>query len=367
MDGPLLVLFSITLFFSGVLAAYLLFIQPLWAFVECLASEGRRRSEKVVWAVMMALLGVLGWAFVLTFWLGSLVTLAYGLFGTRSRALRRATAIPLVAALVATVLPLGIMVAVPAAKDRLPEPLRAKLDAGEVDPITLAEFPVEAEPAAGAPPGSFKALIMGTEGARALANFTIWGPDETSALPIPDALQQVAPTARAQYYYAVTKHEIGVLDAGSGRFVEMTVDSTLPEPSWPTAVAFDTERGRLVFDSRGPLYLCDTESQSWRILADMDLEFAAMIYAPDRGCFYAAVRDVGANHISRLAKLNPNCAIVDEVALSQVIPTRSWMDHRIQLAYAEGRLVCIVAPGRGEQRSRIYTIDPDVGVVRRGG
>ncbi len=372
MNPWLMAIFSASLILTAALAGYFLLAQPIWALLDCLAEPKRRRSQKIIWAGLMLILGIVGWSLVVGFWLGSAVALTYGLFATRSRTLRRATVIPLVLALILPLLPMSILLAVPEAEKQLPAPLRAKLATGRLDPVTFEEIPSEtseAAPNAAAerqqgPRDVFKALMVSRGGARALSDFTSFGPDQASARPVPANLQQVARSGQPEQLFALTKHEVGMLDMVSGRFTELDLDPALPEPSWPRAIAYDSRNKVLLFDSRGPLYLKNEETDSWLLINEQALDFSAMAYAQEHDCFYATVREMGDAHIRRLPRLHAHGAATTEIELPKTIPLESWMGHGIQLAYSHPDLVCLIDPFDERIQQRIYLIDPSLGRVR---
>jgi hypothetical protein len=384
MNDGLAILFLIGLLVEGLLFFHFLVVQPVWAFVDCATSADRTKNSKMVWLLMMGILAVIGWSLVVAFWLGAAVTVVYGLFATRSTALKKATGIPLAVTMALSVGLLGLMVAVPAAKDRIPAPIRERIMAGEVDPVTHetietvdpedlvdGEDAVDPEGAVGTAPeidrgDTFKALLITSSGSVALADFTLHGAVEGSAIPVSKKVQQVAAAPDGKTIYAVTKHEVGTLDPATGAFTEVHPDTSLPRVSWPIGCAYDAAEGVLLFDSRGPLYAFDDDRKEWKAIEQDGLEFCAMTHSPDRDTFYGLVSNVANDYVSRVVRINANGAVVGEIALSRNIPTHSWMDRKTQLSWSGGKLIVLVAPDAAAGTGmRMYVVDPDSGDVRK--
>jgi len=372
MSDGFAALFMFGLFIEGLFLVHFFVVQPLWAFIECSVSNDRTKKTRTVWLLMMVILGIVGWSLIFTFWLGAAVTVAYGLFATRSRALKKATGIPLVSTLVLSAALIAIVVALPDARDRIPAPIRERIMAGEVDPVTYEAIDTvavndEIVLQAQVDPGdTFKALLLTPSGTVALADFTLRGAEKRSAVPVSNRIQQVAAAPDGKTIYALTRHDVGTLDPATGKFTELPADTSLPRISWPIGCAYDASSGLLLFDSRGPLYTFQDDRDKWQTIEQDDLEFCAITHAPDREAFYGLVSEITEDYVSRIVRMNANGAVVEEIVLSQNIPTHSWTNRKTQLSWSNERLVILVAPGTTSGADmRMYVVDPDTGDVRK--
>jgi hypothetical protein len=93
---------------GGLCAFFLVFVQPIWGIVDVDVSKEHSGGTKAAVILLTLLL------------LGPIMTFFYACFGTRSRVLRHATLVTFVVLLLSGGALLGLAIAVPMAKDKLP-------------------------------------------------------------------------------------------------------------------------------------------------------------------------------------------------------------------------------------------------------
>ncbi len=128
-------------------------------------------------------------------------------------------------------------------------------------------------PAAGVPadrnaPLRFR-MLWTFDGKTAIGEFSPQGPITSTLFPF-ELAAQIAVDPRGPTIYAMHNHDILRYDPKTGRMFEVKPGPTVPDMSWPKAMAFDTKRNRLIvctriFHSWWYAYDCDTDE--WALLA----------------------------------------------------------------------------------------------------
>jgi type IV secretory pathway VirB6-like protein len=144
METILGLLLLVLLLVGGCCLFFLVFIQPIWGVVDVAVSKEHSGGTKAAVILLTLLL------------LGPIMTFFYACFGTRSRVLRRSTLLSFVVVLLSGGAALGLAIAVPMVKQKLPwrtapaestenviaapAGASAEAEANSVDPETVPSF-----------------------------------------------------------------------------------------------------------------------------------------------------------------------------------------------------------------------------------
>jgi hypothetical protein len=206
--------------------------------------------------------------------------------------------------------------------------------------------------------------------ARSFGDFTPTGPLTETLKPIPPQVQQVALTSDASQGYALAGNKVLRLDLKAGKQTTVPFDKRLPEVSWPSAVAYDAKRKRLLlntFGGGGYLYAYDPGTRVWSVLRKPGLGVQALAYEPDEDVFYGVnIALGGEGDYKTLSKFSPDGNTLRQTALSEPIPAPHATG--VQLLHLRNRLVLLIAPSTYEAehepaRPRAYVIDKKTGKV----
>lgn len=205
--------------------------------------------------------------------------------------------------------------------------------------------------------------------------FTARGPIMQTLQPFRANVEQFVVDPRGPHYYGRRGGDISRIDWTTGTLTKIPFGAELPRLSWPSAIAFDTKRQRLLltsFGGGGYLYAYYVDGEHWSVLRKPGLSASALVYAESEDALYAVNLSLGGEGWSVLSKFNPHGALLRQVKLSQRIPQTEPFGSSIQLKYAKGRLFIITAhrPGRhepGETVPMIYVASPATGEILYAG
>jgi hypothetical protein len=329
------------------LGAALLFIVPIAAIVDCLASS-RDGNTKGVLVVFL----------VLTWSLGGTI---YGLFGASTRGLRIFTLLSILVPgiiLVASVASCGTGAGM-AAQARM-ERERAEMQA-LVEAFTPAELSADAVEL-------FTALHFVPAGKTGLlasvARFTLDGIEAATARDVKGGVRQVVRDAAGDRLYAVTKHGFGQIDIDAGAFVEIEVDPSVGEFGWPKGLAFDASRGEVVIATSHVVtrfYRFQPQTSRWERMSQelRDFPLVAMTWSPDDDSLYALTHRPHDLALREIHRFNAEGASLGAIALDPAVPLPKQTQGAIQLQFSSGRLIVVLPP----PHVRILAVDPLTGQV----
>lgn len=182
--------------------------------------------------------------------------------------------------------------------------------------------------------------------AGAVGAFTPLGPFSDTLTPLPDSVKQVAFDSKGTCY-GLGGHEVEQIDLARAEHGKLEMDANLPQLSWPSALAFDSKRGRLLlssFGGGGHLYAYDPAQKSWSVLAKPGLGVGSLAYAADDDVLYGTELAIGSEgFISAIAQFNPDGARLKQIKLSRPIQAPDRIG-RCQIAVVNKHLVILVAP-----------------------
>jgi len=133
METILGLILLLLLLVGGGCLFFLVFIQPIWGVVDVAVSKEHSGGTKAAVILLTLLL------------LGPIMTFFYACFGTRSRVLRRSTLLSFVVLLLFGGAALGLAIAVPMLKQKLPWQSAPAQSAEGAENTTTAPVPVPAE------------------------------------------------------------------------------------------------------------------------------------------------------------------------------------------------------------------------------
>jgi hypothetical protein len=368
METILGLILMLILLIGGCCLFFLIFIQPIWGIVDVATSKEHSGGTKATVILLTLLL------------LGPIMTFFYACFGSRSRILRVTTLICFVVFLFSGGAMLGLAIAVPALKQKLPwqtatagntkSPVAApangltEVAADSVDPETLP---------------SFTAVHLVRYGSArwtaAIAEFNGHGPKPQSALPVvlPDfyPLTQIAVDPQGPAYYGITTHEVGRIVPDTGRFEELISSPDVSKPSWPSAIAFDSKQGLVLIAARSTGYSYNPKTGAWQELPWLkDDGIVALAYDPRNELLYGLQRESVSKVAANLLQFNAKGSLIARTVLSNPIPVGNYPSPLAQLVLAEDGLISIVYPSPEKPNASvatgcsIYLIDPRSGDCR---
>jgi hypothetical protein len=353
---------------GGCCLFFLVFVQPIWGVVDVAVSKEHSGGTKAAVILLTLLL------------LGPIMTFFYACFGTRSRVLRRSTLFSFVVVLLFGGAALGLAIAVPMLKQKLPW---RTAPAENVENAPAAPMPVPAEVALNSVDpetvSSFTAVHLVRDGSArwtaAVAEFNGHGPKPQSALPVilPDfyPLTHLAVDPEGPVYYGSTTHVVGRIVSDTGRFEELQATPGMSKPSWPSAIAFDAKQGRLLIAARSTGFSYNPKTGAWQELSWLkDEGIVALAFDPGHELLYGLQREGVSEVATILLQLNAQGALIARTVLSNPIPVGPYPSPLAQLVVAEDELISIVHPSPEKNNASVasgcslYLIDPRSGDYR---
>ncbi len=368
--GPILML---CVFVGGCSLFFLFIVQPIWSVIEVALSKEHSGGVKAT-LIVLALL------------LGPLLTFFYACIGSRSAFLKRSTLLSFGALLLTVGSMLGLAVAVPMAQQKLSWwPAFAQNTNSTTAPTppiagVQARLPAEVQ-VAGADPATvplFTAVHLTRNGGRwhaAIAELDGHGPKSKSATPVvlPSIypLTHVAVDPKGPVYYGITTHEVARIVPDTGQFLELEPPPGGRKPSWPAAIAFDSNQELLLIAARSQGYSYDPKTGEWQTLPWLsDNGLVGLAYDSGSEALYGLQGEGSDASATSLIQFNAKGATLAKVRLSQPIPVGRYPFPLAQLAWAKDQLVCIVSPSEQDLDAgvapvaRTYLIDPRTGDCR---
>ena len=133
-------------------------------------------------------------------------------------------------------------------------------------------------------------------------------------IDVPDRMEQIATDPISGDWYVRRGDDLRHIKAKTGEITTISWDSGLPELSWPSGIAFDTLRQRLLltsFGGGGYLYAYDIGQQKWSVICWLGLSTNAMLYVPEEDAIYAVNLSHGGEGVELLRKFNAHGALID--------------------------------------------------------
>ncbi len=249
------------------------------------------------------------------------------------------------------------------------------VDRVQDDPQLSADYP-PVGPTADLPGVVFRAHRYAAgpafQPAASFGDFTLSGPDPDSLKPLPRDVTRVAFDPAGKRYYGIARHGVVEVDLPRQTAAAIDVGLAVPKLSWPSDLAFDTKRGRLLVTAStgGYLYAFDPATRGWAVLAEK-VYATAVAYHPADDAVY--LLKFGGGPV--LHRLNASGAAVAEVRLDgPLVP--GLLDvgpgvSGVQLVPAGDKLVLLAYPhgGRGQDprapgKPYLYLVDPKTGKAR---
>jgi hypothetical protein len=342
------------------LAVAFFFILPWLAIVECVRSD---RGSDVKTILVIGL--------VLTWSLGSFV---YGLFLTRSRALRIFTVLAIVVPLlilVPSIVSLGTGV-------HMDSKIRSERERAETEDLLSRFRPGHISPDVLEP---FSAIHFlhgnATPESASVVRFERGGPDFGTARDIDKRVKQVAVDPGGGRLFALTSHDFGTITPSTGRFTKIEVDPSLGGFSWPKGMAFDTAARRVIILTSHVtthFYTYDPRTSDWQRLPSetRDLSLVGLTYLPDDDSLYALEYRPGDPALMAVRRFNTSGASLGTITLDPPIPVSRRHEGLFQVHASAGKLVVLLPPIGARAvddgpfdsgANRIFVVDPSSGAV----
>ncbi|HMJ91240.1 MAG TPA: Ig-like domain-containing protein [Candidatus Acidoferrum sp.] len=200
-------------------------------------------------------------------------------------------------------------------------------------------------------------------------NYTLAGPqDGTKLLP---ALRVVT-DAGGRFYYGAEAHAMWRIDSQDGTHDEMILDSSLPEMSWPTGVAFDSQRNRILLatlSGEGHLYAYLPAQEQWSLVQSLEnRDVNGLGYHASGDAIYAVKHTYESyNGSPALYCFDAQGVFQGEIPLPVLPFSLGPSDYESELVSVGDYLVLLVEPNYlsyhrgGATESRMYLIDPRSG------
>jgi hypothetical protein len=179
--------------------------------------------------------------------------------------------------------------------------------------------------------------------------FTIRGPMPQTLLDVPDNMEQIAADPVSGDWYLRRGDEIRHVNGKTDESTLLEWDGELPRLSWPSGIAFDTLRQRLLltsFGGGGYLYAYDVGQKKWLVICKPGLSTNAMLYVPSEDAIYAVNLSHGGEGVQLIRKFNAHGALVESYRLPGAIRGGQMRGpfSSIDLAYADGRVAILGPP-----------------------
>ncbi|MBK8000086.1 MAG: hypothetical protein IPK15_15545 [Verrucomicrobia bacterium] len=358
---------------GGCCLFFLLFVQPIWGLVDVATSKHHSRGIKAAVILVTLLL------------LGPFATFFYACIGTRSRLLRITTLASFGVLLLAGALTLGMAMVVPAVQQKLTwwkTPPAENIERTATQPgsasAVLGTTTLEADLVDPETVPTFTAVQLARSGSQwrpSIAEFNGRGPRAQSALPValPSIypLTHVAVNPNGPVYYGITTHDVGLIVPNTGHFVELKPNPGAPKPSWPAAIAFDTQRELLLIAARSQGHSYNPKTGEWKTLPWLkDDGLIALACDATNQMLYGLQADEVRQTANTLKQFNAQGALLETIRLSSSIAVGRYPYAFAQLAFADGKLICHVSPSEKELNTgsttgaRIYLIEVASGQCR---
>jgi hypothetical protein len=244
------------------------------------------------------------------------------------------------------------------------------------DPRLRADYPVPT-PAAELPKLKFRALNY-TVGERrfevfaSAGDFTLAGPDEASLHGLPGKVMRLTADPKGKKHYGISSHDIVEVDFDKHTTTKIAPGPDGPKISWPSDVAFDTKRNRLLLTTSTGGYLIahDPAAGTWETLVE-NFPIAALAYHPKNDMLYA----VKFHSDPVLFRINAKGAVIDKLDLDGPFFPEMFKTGPgptgLQLVPADDHMVLLSSPHglRGSEgptpaRTYMYLIDLKTGKTR---
>lgn len=209
------------------------------------------------------------------------------------------------------------------------------------------------------------------------AEFTVRGPLMHTVEPFRVSAEQVVEDSKSDSFILRNRGDITVMDRETGVSEQLEWDATLPRLSWPSAIALDSRRNRLLltsFGGGGYLYGCDLETEKWSVLRKPGLGSSALVYSEQEDVLYGLNLNMGGERLRALTKFNPEGVVLSQVNLTEPIALDRHFSSCVQLRYAAGYVAILTAlPTARPDRAlplqvqpvsmQVHVVDPESGKV----
>ncbi|MEO8585666.1 MAG: hypothetical protein ABI584_05865 [Acidobacteriota bacterium] len=338
------------------LAIVLLLILPVWAILDCAASN-RTGSKKALLIVLL----VFFWTF------GSLV---YSFFITESRVMRR---VSIIATACLIVLFVFSFITLTTGTVLLSEGIRKK--EAEETKKSVAAFKPDTIDVASVQPFRGLFFIHGKNFPLSVsaAEFTLAGPNPERARSISDDVRHLVYDAKRDLTYGLTTHDFGMIDRASGRFEKLDVDPALQQNfSWPKGLAADWGNGEifiLVSHVDSGFFVYNVGTHEWKEVPTgiRGRSFLAFAYSPENRLFYLLEQNRQEPTFASIRTFSRSGAELGGIEITPSIPVNRGQTDYFQMTFSSGKIILMAAavsrPGASPSKDRIFAIDPQNGKV----
>ncbi len=354
-------LFAALVLVGVVCTCFLVTAQPIWGMIDVAVSEKHSGVTKALVILFTLVL------------LGPIMTFLYACFGTHSKALRGTTLTAFALLMISGASALGLLVGVPAAKKFWPRLPGSQPATGTRNNARAPALPASAAfsrfPADEVVPFTAVHLLPKDHSgwSFALAEFTGHGPKPDSVLALvargPYPITHLATDPSGPVHYAITTHEVGKIVPTTGQFVQLALDPAVGKPSWPSAIAFDTQQGVLLIAARSVGYSYKPSTGEWQKVPGLeDDNLVALAYDAEESALYALRSEPGGELATKLLTLTSHGAVLAQTALSRPIPIGRYPFCLAQLCWSGNQLIVLVSPQEGcVGKALMYSVDPKSG------
>src|SRR5690606_32464098 len=102
-----------------------------------------------------------------------------------------------------------------------------------------------------------------------IGEFTLQGPIVETLKPLPPGVRHVVQDPDTKKLYGLTMHDFVEVDLGRRKAEKIEVGMDVPRLSWPSGLALDTKRKRVLIASRSHLYAFKPRSGEWLALTEV--------------------------------------------------------------------------------------------------
>lgn len=167
--------------------------------------------------------------------------------------------------------------------------------------------------------------------------FTVEGPIIRGATPLATPAENVVYDPESRLLITRRGGGLSVSDLRTGQETNIAFDQALPRLSWPSGLAYDAERRRLLLNSFGGggyLYQYDLNTAQWSVLRKPGLGSKAIVYAPDQDALFAIDGHMARGGLNEIRQFNAHGAFVRSIRLSRPIDLGGGRsDEQVQMVY----------------------------------
>jgi hypothetical protein len=187
--------------------------------------------------------------------------------------------------------------------------------------------------------------------------FTLNGPKTATLRAVPPRIERLAFDPKQKKYYGLDHHNLHAVDMEAGEATLIQESADVARLSWPTGIAFDTKRDRVLLNgSRGSsLYSYEPSTEKWKVIANLrNVGLAGLAYHASSDTLYSMAIPYSTEGLGPawLYQMNASGAVIDRKPLSDplipgLLPQFSSLSPPQIIALEKHLIIVLSAVERG--------------------